>query len=299
MKAIRRMAKLFGAVALLLALGTLALVQFGQSRILFPGWSRGVHVVDYDRRRFRTVRLTTQDGQPGRLLYAPPAPGRPVILFFHGNGDSAGGGTIALRPFLTAGYGAVVPEYRGYDGLPGTPSERGLYHDARAARRWMASQGIGPARTIVMGYSMGTGVAAQSAMETAPRALVLVAPFASIAHAARMRYPWLPAQWLVTERFATIEKLAAIRAPVLLIHGETDRTVPAANARLLAEARPDARLIVLPGIGHEVVWNPSAQAAIGRWLADQSPAPSALPIPSKAAAPVRPASSAASSFFAG
>ena len=92
----------------------------------------------------------------------------PVILFFHGNGDSVAGSAVAVQHVSPRpGYGAVLPEYRGYAGLPGTPNEQGLYRDARAARRWMTAQGITPARTIIIGYSLGSGVATQSAVELA------------------------------------------------------------------------------------------------------------------------------------
>ena len=204
------MAVLLGAAALFLYLALLAWLFANQSRLLYPGWSRGVPVIAYDSRSYRRIDLTTEDGLTGRLLYAPPAPGKPVVLFFHGNGDSVAGSATVVAPFIAAGYGAVLPEYRGYAGLPGTPSEQGLYRDARAARRWMATQGIGPARTVVMGYSLGSGVAAQSALEERPLALVLVAPFASVATVARMHFPWLPARWLLTQRFATIDKIGRI-----------------------------------------------------------------------------------------
>ena len=260
-----------GAAVLLLYCTLLGALFVAQKHILYPGWSRGVRAVGYDTARFRRVETVTEDGLPGRLLYAAPAPGRPVILFFHGNGDSIAGGAQAIGPLIAAGYGAVLPEYRGYDGLPGTPSEQGLYRDARAARHWMTTQGIAPADTIVMGYSLGTGVAAEMAQEMAgeerPRALVLVAPFASIATAARMHFPWLPARWLVTQRFATTDKIGHIACPLLLVHGDADATIPVANSRLLAAARPNARLVVLRGVGHEIAWSPEAQWVVADWLA--------------------------------
>lgn len=131
--------------AALLYLALLAILFVLQSRIVYPGWWRGVQAGAGDR-RLHPIALTTEDGLAGRLLFAAPERDRPVILFFHGNGDSAASGAVAIAPYLDAGYGAVVPEYRGYDGLPGAPSEQGLYRDARAARRWMAAHGMGRPR---------------------------------------------------------------------------------------------------------------------------------------------------------
>lgn len=265
MRTAGRVAAILGLVALALYLLLLALLFAMQGRLLYPGWSQGVAPATADA-RFHPIAVTTEDGLAGRLLFAAPRGDRPVILFFHGNGDSAAGGAAAVSPYLDAGYGAVVPEYRGYDGLPGTPSEAGLYRDARAARRWMAAHGMGARETIVMGYSLGTGVAAQTALEERPAALVLLAPFASIAAAARMHFPWLPAGLLVTQRFATVDKLSRIACPVLLVHGAADTTVPPANLRLLAAVRPDARTLLLPGIGHEIAWTSAAQRAVLAWL---------------------------------
>ena len=255
------------AVAALCYGGVLFGLYLFQTRLIYPGWSRGGGAPAMDMAGWRDVALVAEDGAAGRLLYSPPRPGMPVILFFHGNGDTVAGGAAAVAPYRAAGFGVVLPEYRGYAGLPGKPSEAGLYRDARAARRWMAAHGIGADRTVIIGYSLGSGVAAESALASPPRALALVAAFASVPRVTAQHFPWIPARWLVTERFDTFAKIARIRCPLLLVHGEADGTIPPDNSRLLGDARPDARLVLLPGLGHELVWRPAAQRAISRWLA--------------------------------
>jgi len=259
------------AIRTLIAVALIYLVVIGllyafQRRLIYPGWSFGTAAVDPDRTGYRDVAVTTADGLRGRLLYNPPQPGKPVILFFHGNGDSVLGSVVAVRQLVAAGYGAVLPEYRGFNGAPGIPDEQGLYRDARAARAWMTANGIAPDRTIVIGYSLGTGVAAQMAMEQRPRALVLVAPYASIVHVTAARFWWLPANLLVSERFDTAAKIRAIHCPILLIHGAADTTIPPENSALLKSLRPDADRAVFPGAGHGVVFGQPAQALIVRWL---------------------------------
>lgn len=250
-------------VALLAAL-------FGfQRRMVFPGWWYGTAAVQPDLAGYRDIAVTTADGLRGRLLYHPPRDGKPVILFFHGNGDSVLGSVVSVKALVAAGYGAVLPEYRGYNGNPGTPSEQGLYADARAARDWMAANGIAPDRTIVIGYSIGTGIAAQAALEMTPRALVLVAPYASLPHVVAAHFPWIPASLLVSDRFDTAAKIARIGAPVLLIHGAEDRTIPASESVVLKAARPDATRVLFPGMGHEVIFTAPGQAAIAAWLKEQ------------------------------
>lgn len=238
-----------------------------QRRLIYPGWYFGTAAVHPDHSGYRDVELTTSDSLRGRLLYHPPQPGKPVILFFHGNGDSVLGSVVAMRSLVAAGYGAVLPEFRGFNGAPGVPDEQGLYRDARASRAWMTANGIGADRTVIIGYSLGTGVAAQMALERVPRALILVAPYASIAHVVAARFWWLPADLLVSERFDTAAKIGRISCPILLIHGATDTTIPPGNSAALKALRPDADRLLFPGAGHEVVFRQPAQALIARWLA--------------------------------
>jgi pimeloyl-ACP methyl ester carboxylesterase len=252
--------------AALIYIAIVGLLYTFQRRLIYPGWYFGTATVDPDRSGYRTVEVTTSDGLRGRLLYHPPQSGKPVILFFHGNGDSVLGSMVAMRQLVAAGYGAVLPEFRGFDGAPGIPDEQGLYRDARAARAWMTASGIGADRTVIIGYSLGTGVAAQMALEHAPRALVLVAPYASVAHVAGARFWWLPADLLVSERFDTAAKIDRIACPILLIHGAVDTTIPPENSASLKTLRPDADRTVFPGVGHEVVFKQLTQALIARWL---------------------------------
>jgi uncharacterized protein len=253
------------AIALLYSAMLVALYGF-QRRLIYPGWWRGTAAVTPDLAGYRDIAVTTADGLRGRLLYHPPRDGKPVVLFFHGNGDSVMGSVVSVEALVAAGYGAVLPEYRGYNGNPGEPDESGLYADARAARSWMAANGIVPDRTIVIGYSIGTGIAAQMALEMRPRALVLVAPYASLPHVIAAHFPWIPAELLARDRLDTAAKIARIGCPVLLIHGDRDATIPAAESAVLKAARPDATRIVFPGVGHEVVFTAPAQASIATWL---------------------------------
>ncbi|HEX7850569.1 MAG TPA: alpha/beta fold hydrolase [Sphingomonas sp.] len=259
------------AIGLLIAVALIYVAIVGllytfQRRLIYPGWYFGTAAVNPDQSGYRDVEVATSDGLRGRLLYHPPQPGKPVILFFHGNGDSVLGSIVAMRQLVAAGYGAVLPEFRGFNGAPGIPDEQGLYRDARAARAWMAANGIGADRTVIIGYSLGTGVAAQMALEQRPRALILVAPYASVAHVAGARFWWLPADLLVSERFDTAAKIGGIACPILLIHGAADTIIPPENSALLKTLHPDADRAVFPGMGHEVVFKQQTQELMARWL---------------------------------
>ncbi len=220
---------------------------------------------------YRDVRMTAADGTPLRAWFRPPAPGKPVVLFFHGNGDTIAGSAVAVRPFTERGYGALLPEFRGYGGMPGQPSEAALSADARVAHRWLAGQGVTDAQTILVGYSLGTGVATQLATETRPRGLILFAGYASIDRVADARFWFVPVRWLLADHFDTASKLARVAAPVLLLHGTADHTVPYDNLAVLKQARPDAVSETFPNVGHDLIFLPRVTARAVAWL-DELPA---------------------------
>lgn len=200
----------------------------------------------------QAVRLTTEDGLDLAAWYAPPrqADGR-VVVIFHGNAGSIAQRGGKAMAFLAAGYGVMMPEYRGFAGNPGSPSEQGLYRDARAALRWLADHGIPAERLILHGESLGTGVAVHIASETTPAAVILESPYTSIPDVAALQYRFIPVQTLMLDRYDSLAKIGRVRAPLLIIHGEQDTLIPAAQgARLHAAANEPKRLVLLPGGDH-------------------------------------------------
>jgi len=211
-----------------------------------------------------SVELTTADGLTLLAWYhRPPSPGSPLILLFHGNG-----GTIEIRAakakaYIDAGFGVLMPEYRGYGGNPGSPSEDGLYADGRAALAFTAAQGIAPDHVVLLGESLGTGVAVQMAMEQHVAALVLEAPYSSIADVAQGDFPLLPVWWLVRDRFDSLDKIARVRTPLFIVHGERDEVIPVRFGRtLFAAALEPKEAMWLPGAGHGVIGHSAVDAAV-------------------------------------
>lgn len=244
----------------------LVLLYTQQTRMIYPGSWRGTREWGAIGPAYRLIQSRTTAGLPVRIAYRPARPGMPTILFFHGNGDSIDGSAQAVAPLVTAGYGAVLPEYPGYAGAPGDAGEQNFYAAARAARSWMVANGIAADRTILFGYSIGSGVAMQLAVEQPPRALVLVAPHSGLVPLVSSRFPWVPVDSLLTERFDNLAKIGRVQAPILILHGTTDATIPYRFGERLAAARPDATFVTFPGVGHDIVWQLPAQARILRWI---------------------------------
>jgi hypothetical protein len=189
----------------------------------------------------RVVSLKTADGLILKAWYAAPrVDGGPVALYFCGNAGHIGYRAFKIRRLLDAGIGALLVSYRGFGGNPGRPSEAGLYADGRAALRFLAEEGVTPARTVLYGESLGSGVAVRMAHEQGLRepvaAVVLETPYTSIADVAAWHYPFIPARRLVRDRFDAIAKISTIRAPLLVFHAEDDGIIPQKLARQLFDA---------------------------------------------------------------
>jgi fermentation-respiration switch protein FrsA (DUF1100 family) len=220
------------------------------------------------------VTFPTEDGLTLNGWFVPaasPATGDAIIVFNGNAGNRAYRADIAAA-FAREGIAVLLFDYRGYGGNPGSPSERGLVMDARAARRYLLSRpGIDPQRIAYFGESLGSGVAVGLAREQTPRALILRSPFTSLADTARYHYPFLPVKWLLADRFASIDAIAAIDAPLLVIAAAHDSIVPSAQSRRLFDAARDPkRLLIVEGVDHndlELASGPRVIAAVKDLLA--------------------------------
>ena len=215
---------------------------------------------------YRRIVLKTADGLTLAALYRPPDPGKRVLVFFHGNGDGWDGAAKANRLLAEAGYGVLLAEYRGYGANPGQPGEAGFYADGRAALNWLSAAGVRPGQIVLIGNSIGSGTATQLATEFQPAGLILISGFTSLPDVVAIQLPWLPGRWLVRDTYDNRAKLGQVTAPVLILHGAADQMVPPAQARSLQAANPHAQLIVVPGLGHELAFQPAAQQIELDWL---------------------------------
>jgi fermentation-respiration switch protein FrsA (DUF1100 family) len=193
--------------------------------------------------------LITSDGEKVIVWHVPARPGRPVILYFHGNGDFLAGLVPRFKAMTADGTGLVALSYRGYAGSSGSPSEQGLLRDAAAAYAFTAAR-YAPERIVAWGFSLGTGVAVALASEQPVGRLILEAPYTAIVDVAAAHFPMVPIRLLMRDRFRSDERIARVKVPLLVVHGTNDQTIPIAfGERLFALANEPKRLVRLPG-GH-------------------------------------------------
>lgn len=135
--------------------------------------------------------LTTSDAEKVIVWHVPARPGRPVILYFPGNGDFLAGGVSRFKAMTADGTGLVALSYRGYAGSSGAPSEEGLLRDAAAAYAFTTAR-YAAERIVSWGFSLGTGVAVAIAAEHPVRKLVLEAPYTSTVDVAAAAFRFAP-----------------------------------------------------------------------------------------------------------
>ena len=237
--------RLGSAVLVLAIAGYLAvagLLFFGQRSILYHPNDLVPRPVDYGVPEMTAHRLETADGFRPLVWWVP---GRektaPVIVWFHGNGGHIGQRAGRARLFMDAGYGVLLAGYRYNARAGGDPSEEGLLADGRAAVDFVRSQGVRTDRIILYGESLGTGVATAMATEYKAGGLVLEMAYSSVADVASERYWFLPVRLLLLDTFDSESRMANVRSPVLVIHGENDRVIPVKFGRKLFAAAPEPK----------------------------------------------------------
>jgi fermentation-respiration switch protein FrsA (DUF1100 family) len=200
----------------------------------------------------RSVTVRTDDGLDLLAWLASPASDvEPVVLYLHGNAGNLADRAQRFARLSRFGWGVLLLEYRGYGGNPGDPSEAGLFADASAAYASLRDGGISPSRIVLWGESLGTGVAVRLASEVEVGAILLESPYTSIADIARKRFPFVPVDWLLRDRFELIGRIGAVRAPVLVMAGGRDRVVPPAMSRAVFAAANEPKVSwFAPDAGH-------------------------------------------------
>ncbi|WP_020177926.1 alpha/beta fold hydrolase [Methylopila sp. M107] len=199
---------------------------------------------------FQRVTITTEDGAALVGWFHDNPSREKALVYFYGNADALPPYAGFFDRLARSGYSVLAVNYRGYGGSTGAPSEQGFYRDGDAALRFLAGR-VSAEKITVMGRSIGSGVAVDLAARNPVGLLVLISPFTSIPNVASKLFWWLPVNLLMTERFASNDKIKAVRAPVLVIHGDADTLIPPEEGRRLYEAANEPkRLEILPGVDH-------------------------------------------------
>lgn len=196
------------------------------------------------------VVLKMADGTAVNVTVRPNL-GPDALIYFGGNAEDV---THQL-PVLAAvfpDHAIYLMHYRGFGGSGGQPTEAALVSDAFALFDRVHKE---HARVLVVGRSLGSGVAVQLAGARPVDRLVLVTPYHSILALARQQVPWAPVGWLLQDRFESWQHAPNVTAPTTLIAAEHDNVIPRASTDALHAhfAHGVARFHILPGTGHNTI----------------------------------------------
>lgn len=198
------------------------------------------------------VELLRLDAPGGEAvaLFAPPADGRAVVVFFHGNGADIAGSEWLAAPLTQGGLGVLFVEYPGYGIAPGTPSEANIYAAAERSLEELSDRGVDASRVVLVGQSLGSAVAVEMALRGHGSRMLLISPFTSIPDLVDGLIPFGLGGVFATDRFDTFAKAPEIDLETVVAHGDADWLVPLEMGVAVAERIAGAELVIFEGGGH-------------------------------------------------
>lgn len=202
---------------------------------------------------FEDAFFQSEDGTHLHGWYFDHPQPQAVVLFAHGNAGNLTGRYDMIRELRDRHRVSVlIFDYRGYGRSAGTPEEAGILQDARAARRWLANRArVSESDIVLMGRSLGGGVATDLAASDGARALILISTFTSLPDLARHHMPLVAASVRMTNRLDSLGKIGDYSGPLLQCHGDADELIPIEHALELFGAAPGPRqFVTVPGGGH-------------------------------------------------
>lgn len=213
------------------------------------------------------VTFKTRDGAMIVSWWAKAQPGKPTILYFHGNAGTLATRGERVRKYNDKGYGVFMMTYRGYGGSTGRPSERANVRDGKQAYDLLIKAGLSPSEIVIYGESLGSGVATQVAAAKDCAGVILDAPYTTMTDVAALHYPYLPARWLMTDRYLSKKYVGRINAPLLIVHGEDDQVIPVEMGRaMFAMAKDPKQIATFKGAGHADHHAFGSYDTIWQWL---------------------------------
>jgi hypothetical protein len=265
-------------VALLAYLGAIVWLIVNETRLVF----QAVTALG-DRRPSKPYEqvdeMPMEGGGPphARAWLMPAAAGGvagPWVVFLHGNDANIASRLNILHcdRLRALGVNVIAPEYRGFGGVSGVPTETGLAEDARHWYDYLRTEKhVEPRQIVIYGWSLGSAVAVNLASHVDEAAVVLEGAPASVVAIGQQRYPMFPVRLLIRNPFESILRVGAIHAPMLFLHSREDAVIPIEEGRKLYEAARAPKSFVEVSGGHVYASekDPSFFPAIGSFLRAQ------------------------------
>jgi uncharacterized protein len=236
----------------------LAVLRAFENRFIFfpPRYPEGFPAQGNYPKDLEEVWIRTDDGVRLNAWFRANSASAKVLLWFHGNATNIGRQMGELQEYAKLGTNILAVDYRGYGKSEGSPDEAGVYRDAEAAYRYLTGQRrFMPEQIIVFGHSLGGAVAVDLAARHPCGGLIVESSFTNMGEMARMMFHLPLMEYLPRSRFDSLDKIARVRAPILVIHGTRDDTVPFTMGKKLFEAAREPKwFLPIEGGGHNAVF---------------------------------------------
>ena len=202
---------------------------------------------------YQDLYFTTADNVRLNGWFIPHPQANATMIWFHGNAGNIGDRVDNIKLLHDKIYiNIFIFDYRGYGRSPGSSSETTTYLDGEAAMNFVRTQlQVDSKNLLIFGRSLGAAVAAEMASRHDSRAVILESPFVSIGEMAKVVLPALPIGPLLSAKFDVVDKVARIKVPLLVLHGDQDEIIPFEHGqRVFAAARQPKQFYPVKGAGH-------------------------------------------------
>jgi fermentation-respiration switch protein FrsA (DUF1100 family) len=196
---------------------------------------------------FEEIFFKTEDEQTLNGLFFPNDTNK-VILYFHGNAGSLDSWQHIYKYYESLKINFFIIDYRGFGKSTGNINEDGLYKDAKGAYQYLIQRGFQKENIIVLGRSIGSGIAIDLASKNTINTLILESPFFDFETLAKSKVSIpIKSQY----KFHNMDKINSIKCPILFMHGEKDNLIPANNSQKLYNVFTGKKeLLLIPTGGH-------------------------------------------------
>ncbi len=260
-----------GIILLISGLGFLNLWMYLQQpgMIFFP-YSQLAETPEDWGLDYEQVNLRTPDGLRLHGWYIPYPGAEKTLLFFHGNAGNISHRGDSVAIFHRLGLNVFIFDYRGYGQSEGSPSEQGLYQDARAAWRYLTQdRGVPASHIIIFGRSLGGAVATRLATEVEPAGLMVESVFSSARSMADKIFPLLSRVVFLRFHFNTQARIKEVSSPLLVLHSPHDEIIPFEQGKKVFEAANEPKTFVEMTGDHNYGFirsQPAYEQALGQFI---------------------------------
>ena len=229
----------------------IALLYIGLCGALFAFQRSMIYYPQPRSRQHGITLMTLQVGAETALVSTHPLAGPDALIYFGGNAEDVS----QDMPDIIAAFpnkAIYLLHYPGYGGSSGSPSEKSIFADSMALYERVHTE---HPNIVVVGRSLGSGVAVWIASQRPVVRLVLVTPYDSLADAAAQQYPYFPVRWLLRDKFESWRYAPQVTAPTRIIIAENDEVIPRSSSdRLRTRFREGlVSYVVLPDVGHNTI----------------------------------------------